>query len=131
MYHIYSYAYSYISFDRSLRVHSKIDSVCLYHDPQTNSWTFAFILNLWCFASMDSSWQALQTNGKLFFKFQIRFRIIGRKQKKKIFKRIARREYWSKGNVLYINGLVSTSSTNQCEAFFKSSESFFELTRIF
>ena len=32
--------------------------------------------------SMDSSQQALQTNGKLFlFKFHIHFRITGRKQK--------------------------------------------------
>ena len=31
---------------------------------------------------MDSSQQALQTNGKLFFKFGIRFRILGQKQPK-------------------------------------------------
>ena len=34
-----------------------------------------------CFISIDSSRQALQTNGKLFFKFQIRFRIIDRTPK--------------------------------------------------
>ena len=30
---------------------------------------------------MESSRQALQTNGKLYFKFRIRFQIIGRKPK--------------------------------------------------
>ena len=30
----------------------------------------------------------------------------------KILKQIAMREYWSKFNVLFLNGLVSTSSTN-------------------
>ena len=33
---------------------------------------------------MDLSLRALQTNGNLFFKFQISFRIIGRKPKKNI-----------------------------------------------
>ena len=34
-----------------------------------------------CHISMDSSRQALQNNGKLFFIFQFRFQIICRKQK--------------------------------------------------
>ena len=34
-----------------------------------------------CYMSMDSSQQALQNIKKLFFKFRIRFRIIGRKPK--------------------------------------------------
>ena len=52
---------------------------------------------------------------KAFFKFQISFWNFGRKPRiltEKKIKRIARREYWSKGNVLYINGFVLTSSTN-------------------
>ena len=34
-----------ISFDRSLSVHSEMDSVCLYHGLQTNSGIF-FMLNV-------------------------------------------------------------------------------------
>ena len=49
---------------------------------------------------MDSSQCVVQTNEKLFFKFRIRFRINDRNRK--IFKWIARREYWSNCNVLYI-----------------------------
>ena len=45
-----------------------------------------------------------------FFKFRIRFQIFGRKQN--FFKRIERREYLSNYNALYINGFVSTNSTN-------------------
>ena len=61
---------------------------------------------------------------KTFFKYQISFRNFDLKLKVltenwKIFKQIERLEYWSKWNVLYINGFDSTSSTNECEAFFK------------
>ena len=45
-------------------------------------------------------------------------------ENRKILKQIVRREYWSKRNVLYINELVSTSSTNKLKAFLKISDSF-------
>ena len=54
-----------------------------------------------CYISMDLFHRGLQTNGKLFFKFWINFLIFGRNQK--FFKRIARCEYWSNCNILYIS----------------------------
>ena len=118
---------SYIPFERTLGlweyIPKSIPSVCTYHDLQTNSWTSFFIIKLWCYTSMDLSQRALQTN-ELFFKFRTHFRILT--QKLKIFKRIARREYWSKCIVLYINGFVSTSSTN-CWKLFSNFEFVFEL----
>ena len=44
-----------------------------------------------CCISMDSSQQALQTNEKLFFKFQISFLNFAKKQK--IFRKISKRDY--------------------------------------
>ena len=40
-----------------------------------------FFLNVWCYTSMDSFQRDLQTNGKLYFIFQILFRINVRKPK--------------------------------------------------
>ena len=57
---------------------------------------------------------------KAFFKFFIEILA----KKRNIFKRIARREYGSKCNVLYINGFVLTSSTNQWKSFFKFRNNF-------
>ena len=67
---------------------------------------------------MDSSQQALQTNGMFFFfsNFKLVFELMA--ENRKIFKLIARREYWSKCYVLYINGFVLTSSTNKSKFFF-------------
>ena len=45
-----------------------------------------------------------------FFQISNLLSIFGQKQI--FFKRIARRKYWSNRNVLYINGFISTSSTN-------------------
>ena len=67
---------------------------------------------------MDSTQRALQTNEKLLSNFDLAsFQNFGRKLKivaenQKIFRRIARREYWSNCDVLYTNGFVSTNSTN-------------------
>ena len=77
----------HMSFERSLRVHSEIDSVCLsvcLSVPRSSNelLDFVFILNLCCYTSLDLSQQALQTNDRLFFKFRIRFRVMGRKPKK-------------------------------------------------
>ena len=44
-----------------------------------------------CYMSMDSCEQALQTNEKLFSYFKLVFKILA--ENRKIFKRIARREY--------------------------------------
>ena len=128
---------------------------------------------------MDSSRQALQNNGKLFFKFQIRVRFSGRKLKNietnrekliltkvqcfvhqwihldnlyklmenfffqifefvfellaenwKILKRIARRGYWSKCNVLYVNGFVLTYSITLWKIF-KFGNHFFNWIQFF
>ena len=57
---------------------------------------------------MDLSRRALQTNEKLVFEFV--FELLAKKRK--IVKRIERREYSSKLNVLYINGFVTTRSKN-------------------
>ena len=66
---------------------------------------------------MDLFQRALQTNTKLFQNFEFIFEFLAKKRI--FFKGIARREYWSKCNVLYINGFVSTRSTNEWKAFFK------------
>ena len=58
---------------------------------------------------MDSSLQAQQTNGKFFLNFEFVCELMA--ESRKILKKIARFEYWSKCNVLYINGFVSTSFT--------------------
>ena len=64
----------------------------------------SMMLNINEFVSTTSS-----TNyWKAFFKLVF----ILMAKKRKIFKQIAKPEYWSKYNVLYINGFVSTSSTN-------------------
>ena len=63
-----------------------------------------------------------------FFKFRICFELMAENWKK--IKRIARREYWSKCNVLYINGFDSTCSTNWWKAFFKF-RNYFWITYIF
>ena len=52
---------------------------------------------------MDLSRRVLQTNGKLLKKFKLVFELLTKKTK--LFKRIARREYWSNCNVLYIRGV--------------------------
>ena len=59
---------------------------------------------------MNSSQRALETNEKLFSILKLVFEILT--ESRKIFKRIARSEYRSNCNALYINGFVSTSSTN-------------------
>ena len=61
------------------------------------------------YMSMDSSQRDLQTCRKLFSNFEFVFKFLAKNRK--FFKRIVMREYWSNCNVLYINGLVSTSST--------------------
>ena len=66
---------------------------------------------------MDLSQRAVQANENFFFQFQI----IILAENRKIFKGIARLEYWSKLNVLYINGFVSTSSTDKWKGFFSES----------
>ena len=63
---------------------------------------------------MDSFWKAQQLIKSFFSNKFSNFW-----PKLNFFTWIARREYWSKCNVLYINGFVSTSSTNLREAFFK------------
>ena len=78
---------------------------------------FVIIINLLCYASMNSSQRALHTYEKIFANFELVFDFLA---VNRIFsKRIARREYWSNCNVLQINGFVSTSSTNWWKAFFK------------
>ena len=67
----------------------------------------SFYLKVWCCTSMDSSQRALQINVRLFF--QIRFRISVRKPNNIQTERC---EFWSKCNMLNINGFVSTSATN-------------------
>ena len=64
------------------------------------------------YISIDLS---LQTYAKVFFQISNFFRTLA--EKRKIFKRIARLEYSSQCNVLYINGYVLTNSTNQWKAF--------------
>ena len=63
---------------------------------------------------MDLSQRDLQTNGKLFSNSEV------------FFKRIARCGYWPNCNVLCINGLVSTSSTNYW-FFFQITKLIFEI----
>ena len=55
---------------------------------------------------MDLSRQTLQTNENIYSNFQFIF------ENQKIFKLIARLEYLSNYNLVYINGFVSTGSTN-------------------
>ena len=63
---------------------------------------------------------------KLFLSnFKLVFELLAKNQKK--FKQMARREYWSKCNVLYINRFVKTNE----KLFFSISESFFEYLRFF
>ena len=73
-----------------------IPSVCLYHDLQTNRGNMFFYLKCLCYTSMDSSQRALQSNRSFF---QIYFWINCRNPK--IFKQIARQEYWPKCKVVY------------------------------
>ena len=91
----------HMPFERSLRVNSAIDSVCLYHMLSSNELRDFNLkcLMLWhCYTSMDSSQRALQTNGKLFPNLEIVFELMA--ENRKIFKLIAKSEYWSKYNVL-------------------------------
>ena len=58
------------------------------------------------YVSMDLSQRAVQTNEKFFSNFDFLEILPSQKMKilsenKKIFKRIARREYWSNCNVIY------------------------------
>ena len=90
------------TFSRRVIYHSKVFEstfrnpfrlfVRLYHDHQTNGWTSiypkSFMLNINGFVSTSSTKQLKAS----FFKFQISFRINGKK-KRKIFTGIARREY--------------------------------------
>ena len=73
---------SILSFERSLRVHSEIDSVCLsvprYSNEQRD---LIFILNLSHYTSMDSSERAQETNGKLFSNFVFVFEILAENRK--------------------------------------------------
>ena len=79
--------------------------------------------------SMDLSRRGLQTNGKLFFKFQTRFRIIDRKPK--IFKRIARRDYCKKKKIIS-RSMDSSRQALQFNGKLSSNfEIIFELTTIF
>ena len=68
---------------------------------------------------MNSSRRALENNEneKLLSNFQIIFELLAKNLK--MFKRIAGREYWSKCNMLYINGFALTSSTKKLKAFLK------------
>ena len=70
-----------------------------------------------CYRSMDLSQRALQIDEKIFSNSILVFEILAENRKfwpknKKIFKRLAMREYSSNCNVLYSNEFVSTSSTN-------------------
>ena len=71
-----------ISFERSFRVHSEIDSVCLFVCP------------------------TLRSSVCLYYDLQT-------------IKRIADLSFYRKSSMLYINGIVSTSSTNKWESSFK------------
>ena len=81
------------------------------------------------YISMDLFRQALQTDRKLFFKFRIRFRIIGRKQKN-IQTNI---EVWILINVQYIvyQKICLDMLYELMETFFQISESFFEWATLF
>ena len=75
---------------------------------------------------MDWSQWGLQTNGKLFSNFEF----LAKKQK--LFKRIVRREYWSKCNVLYTYQLIRLDKLyKSMGSFLQISESFFELITLF
>ena len=67
---IFNFGMRRILFERSLRVHPEIDSVCLYHDLQMNGW-HSFLS--WIF-NVIHQWfrlnKALQTIGKLFSNFK-------------------------------------------------------------
>ena len=100
------------SFERFLRV-NRFHLSCLYHDFQTNSGTLVL-----CFLMFDvlHQWIRLNELYKLsesflvFSNFEFIFEFLA--ENRNFFKRITRREYWWNCNVLYINGFVSTSSTN-------------------
>ena len=71
------------------------------------------------YISMDSSWQALLTIGKLFSNFKIVFKLAN-VRKPNIFKRITRCEYIDQisMSLCYISEFDSTSSTKLMESFF-------------
>ena len=61
--------------------------------------------------------QVLRTNGTVFSNFIFVFELLT--ENRKIFKLIARCEYWSKCKKLYINGFFSTSFTYKWKSFSK------------
>ena len=78
---------------------------------------------------MDSSRQALQTNGKLFLNLKLVFELLAENRKK--FQLIERLNIGNISIYIYIyiyiyydNKLVSSCSTNQWEAFFKFRNNF-------
>ena len=73
-----------------------------------------------CYISMYLSQQALQIKlMESFYQNNFKFVFEFLAENRNFFKRIAKREYWSTCNVLYINGLVSTSYLNKWKAFLK------------
>ena len=61
-----------------MRVHSEIDSVCLCVPRSSNEYR-DFVFYVWCYTSMDSSQQALQTNEKYFQNFKFVFELMAEK----------------------------------------------------
>ena len=78
----------------------------------SKKYLYFFILNHWCYlyingfvlVSSTNQWKKRYSNFKFVFELKT--------ENRKMFKRIARSKYWSKCNVFYINGFVSTSCTN-------------------
>ena len=100
--------------------------------PSVCTTIFKRIAGLHCYSkslmytSIDSSWRALQTNGKFFF--QISNSSLNYWPKtEKYLEQTENRGYWSYCNVLCINGFVSTSSTNKWKVFFFNFGFVFEL----
>ena len=115
---------SYI-IQKVLRVHSEIEFVCLSVCLSVCTTIFKRIAGL-CFypkslmfynICLNLSRQALQNNEKIIWNSEIVSELMT--ENRKIFKLIARREYWFNYNMLYVNGFVPTSSTNLWKAFFK------------
>ena len=99
----------HLSFKRSFRVLSEIDSVCLSVPWSSNEQlAFVFILNHLCYISMNLS----QTISTIYSNFEFIFKFLVENPKK-----IKLHEYWLKCYVLYINGFVPTSSTNKWKVF--------------
>ena len=116
---IFSFFKRVISFERPLRVHSEIVSVCItIFELMVGLCLYpkSLMLHIDIFVTTSSA------KSYIFTKFQIVFESMA--ENRKILKQIVRRKYWSKRNVLYINELVTTSSTNKLKAFLKISDSF-------